>query len=113
MDYCDEVFKQYPKYQADVTLSCMDLTKYDDTEEAFSEFFSEVDGSLTTDTFPEVVRERAQLRTFGNFSTDYNYSLIDSVKLVEQLCDNDNEAKAKKAIDALDDMMVYNQTNMS
>lgn len=113
MDYCDEVFKQYPKYQADVTLSCMDLTKYDDTEKTFSDFFSEVDGSLTTDTFPEVVRERSQLRTFGNFTTDYNYSLVDSVKLVEQLCDNDNEDEAKKAIDALDDMMVYNKTNMS
>ncbi len=112
MDYSEEMFERYPKSQADITLSCIDLTKYDDVEKSLGEFFTEVDGNLSVTTFPEVIRERNEMRNFGSFSSDYNYSLIDTVDLVEQLCDNDNENSAQKAVEALDEMMVYNQTNM-
>ena len=113
MDYSEEMFERYPKSQADITLSCIDLTKYDDVEKSLGEFFTEVDGNLSVTTFPEVIRERNEMRNFGSFSSDYNYSLIDTIDLVEQLCDNDNENSAQKAVEALDEMMVYNQTNMS
>lgn len=112
MDYCDQVFDTYPQYYADVTLACMDLNAYDDAEKALDEFFADIDGSLDSDLFPSIVRDRKQMRSFGAFSTDYNYSMVDSMSLVNTLSDKADSAKAEAALNALNDMIVYDQTNL-
>lgn len=112
MDYCDQVFDTYPQYYADVTLSCIDLNAYDDAEKALDEFFADIDGNLDTDLFPAIVRDRQQMRNFGAFSTNYNYSMVDSMSLVNKLSDKGNSEKAEAALTALNDMVVYDQTNL-
>lgn len=112
MDYSEQVFDTYPQYYADVTLACIDLNAYDDAEKAIDTFFDDIDSSLDTDLFPAVVRDRKQLRNFGVFSTDYNYSMVDSMSLVDKLSDNGDNAKAEAALTALNNMIVYDRSNL-
>lgn len=112
MDYCNEKFEEYPKYYSDITLSCMDLNKYDAAEKAIDTYFNEVGTTLDTDTLPEIIRKRNKLRNFGTFSSSYNYSLVDSMQLIASLADKNTKKAAKEAVLALQDMVVYKQTNM-
>ena len=113
MDYSEQMFDYYPESQSDLTLSCIDLTKYDDVEESLGEFFNDINNKLSVTTLPEIIRTRNRIRDFGSYSSDFSYSLIDTVQLVEQLCDNDNKNSAQKALENLDEMIIYSQTNMS
>lgn len=112
MDYCNQIFDIYPQYYADVTLSCIDLNAYDAAEKALNDFFADVDGTLDADTFPSIIRDRKQMRNFGVFSTDYNYSMIDSMSLVNQLSDKADNAKAQAALTSLNNMIVYDRSNL-
>ena len=76
IEYSEEKFDQSPQLQSDLTLSCLDLNKYNDVEESFGDFFNSINNSLTVTTLPEIVRERTNLRDFGSYSSDYNYGLI-------------------------------------
>ncbi len=110
MNYGEYVFDLYPRLYSDLTLSCLDLSAYADAEEALNTYFAELDTSLNVKNFPGLVRNRARVRDFGSYSSDMNYGMVDVLHLLELLGDNSETAKA--AASAVEDCIVYSDTNM-
>lgn len=111
MEYGEAVFEEDSRYYADLTLSCLDLQKYQAAEDAFDEFFKETHEALSMSTFPQTVRDRDRVKEFGSFSASYNYSLVDAVDLIETLAGSESR-KEELALAALNDMTVYMRTNV-
>ncbi len=111
MDYGEEVFEVQPNAYSDLTLSCLDLTKYKAVEDAFNNFFSETVKSLTPATFPETVRNSRNIKSFGGFSSNYSYCLLDAYNLSEILAIDDSYTEYPFR-EALEDMTVYMRTNV-
>lgn len=110
MEYGDMYFYEYPRYYSDLTLSCMDLRKYSDVENALNECFREQYQYLSMETFPQMVRERERIKQFGSFTTNYNYSMIDTVQLANVI--SKNNSSAEKLVSAVQDMVVYERDNV-
>lgn len=110
MDYGEYVFSEYPRLYSDLTLSCIDLSRYQKAEDSLNDFFLELDDSLDIQTFPELVRNRENVRDFGNYSTTFNYCMVDTIHLLETLAPD--HKTAGQAIDAINDMVIYSRTNM-
>ncbi|MBQ8823729.1 MAG: hypothetical protein IJZ64_00685, partial [Ruminococcus sp.] len=111
MKFGEEIFELSPKYYSDLTLSCVDLNKYQTAEDELDTFFSQMDSSLDSSTFPSTVRNRDNAKDFGTYSSDFNYSLVDTSNLL-QLLSEDSSVSADSAISAIDDMIVYMRTNV-
>lgn len=111
MKFGEEIFEISPKYYSDLTLSCVDLNKYQAAEDELNTFFSQMDSSLDSSTFPSAVRNRDNAKDFGTYSSDFNYSLVDTSNLL-QLLSEDSSVSADSAISAIDDMIVYMRTNV-
>ncbi len=111
MEYSEAVFEENSRYYADLTLSCLDLSRYQAAEDALDAFFGEAGEALTVSTFPQTVRDRNRVKEFGSFSSNYNYSLVDTVNLVETLAGDDSQ-KEQPALDAIREMTVYMRTNV-
>lgn len=109
MIFGEDVFEEYPEYYADLTLSCIDLNRYQEAENALNSYFLNLDSTLNADTFSEVARNRNNVRSFGNYSSDFNYCMLDAVHLIQLLS---QDSDAHEAISALKDMVVYNGSNM-
>lgn len=112
MEFGEAVFAEYPKLYSDLTLSCLDLNKYQSAEEELNVFFEQMNGTLDSSTFPEAVRNRDNVKDFGTYSSDFNYSLVDVTNLLE-LLSADADASASDAISAINDMIMYMRTNVS
>ncbi len=110
-NFCEAAMDKGLMYYTDLTLSCLDLTKYDKVEETFSSFFGELESGLTIETFPQAVRNRRNVKEFAEFTTGYNYSLVDAVDLIENLAPNDS-ARGDAAVAAIRDFTVYMRTNV-
>lgn len=110
MNFGESAFEQYPNCYSDLTLSCIDLNKYADVEELLNSSFKEQDKSLSVDTFPEMIRERGRLREFGSFSTDYNFSMVDCIQLLDTM--SSSNSSASSTISAIEDMVIYEKNNM-
>ena len=111
MTFGDVLFEEYPRLYSDLTLSCIDLNQYQAAEDALSAFFTELDDSLNVNTYPELVRNREDTRDFGNYSTTFDYCMVDTIHLLERLAPQ--SASAAAAVEAIDNMIVYEDTNMS
>lgn len=110
MDYGEYVFAEYPRMYSDLTLSCIDLQKCQAAEDALNTFFAEVDSSLDIHSFPELVRNRENVRDFGTYSTTFDYCMVDVIHLLETL--SPTSQSTEYAIDCIRDMVVYNKSNM-
>lgn len=110
MEFGESAFEQYPGCYSDLTLSCIDLGKYADAEALLNNCFKEQEQTLSVETFPEMIRERGQLREFGCFTTDYNFSMVDSVQLLNTM--SSSNATVSSAVSAIQDMIVYEKNNM-
>lgn len=111
MEYGEMAFEANPNSYADLTLSCLDLTKYMQTEDALNTFFEETHNILSTETFPQAVRNRDRVKEFGGFSSSFNYSLADAADLIDKLASDDSETK-DSVIDTINNMIVYMRTNV-
>lgn len=112
MEFGEAVFEEYPKFYSDLTLSCMDLNKYQTAEDHLNTFFENINGTLDSSTFPETVRNRDNVKDFGTYSSDFDYSLVDITNLLE-LLSADSDALADDAIKSINDMMMYMRTNVA
>lgn len=110
MDFGEAVFEEYPQYYADLTLSCIDLNQYQATEDALNECFRELDSSLSLRTFPELARNRNDARSFGSYSTDFNYCMLDAIHLIQLLA---SDSSSNNAIAALENLVVYSRSNLN
>lgn len=112
MEFGEAAFDAYPKAYCDLTLSCLDLNRYQAAEDAWDAFFRDMDSQLTVETFPSAVRSRNQAKRFGSYSTDFNYSLVDTIDLLE-LFSESTSSSAEEAKNALQDMVVYQRSNVA
>ena len=112
MEYGESAYETNPRLYADLTLSCIDLNRYQAAEDALNAFFREMDALLDVDTFPTMVRNRNNVRDFGSYSSDYNYSLVDTRQLLGQFSGT-SDASADKAIRAINNMIVYTRSNVA
>lgn len=110
MDFSEAVFEEYPKFYSDLTLSCMDLNKYQTAEDQLNAFFENINSNLDRNTYPEAVRNRDNVKDFGTYSSDFNYSLVDITNLLE-LLSADSDASADETITSINDMIMYMRTN--
>lgn len=112
MAYGEEIFEMNPRSYADLTLSCLDLNKYQQAEDAFNSFFSETHKTLSTETFPLAVQKRGRVKEFGGFSSSFNYCLVDTVDLIDKLADDESAIEDDNVINAIENMIVYMRTNV-
>lgn len=112
MEFGEMAFELYPQLYCDLTLSCVDLTKYAAVEEALNVFFSSLEEGLTVKNFPQVSRTCSRLRGFGEFSSNYNYGMLDSVNLIKSLDKVQKADGTQKLLNAIDDMVVYASGNV-
>ncbi|MCI5845599.1 MAG: clostripain-related cysteine peptidase [Oscillospiraceae bacterium] len=112
MEFGEAAFAAYPKAYCDLTLSCLDLNRYQAAEDAWDAFFSNVDSQLTAETFPAAIRSRNRAKRFGSYSTDFNYSLVDTIHLL-QLFSESTSSSAEEAEKALQEMVVYQRSNVA
>lgn len=111
MEYGERAYAANPRLYADLTLSCIDLNRYQAAEDALNAFFKEMDSLLDVNTFPTMVRNRNNVRDFGSYSSDYNYSLVDVRQLLDQFS-GASDASAEEAISAINSMIVYTRSNV-
>lgn len=111
--YCEEMFDKNNKYYADVTMSCLDLSKCTEAEASFDTFINDINTTLSSETFPSVIRTRNGLKNFGSYSTDFNYSMVDSMELINQYSNESNASTAKAALEALDNLILYEKSNVT
>ncbi|MGN0631024.1 MAG: clostripain-related cysteine peptidase [Ruminococcus sp.] len=111
MEYGEMIFEAKPSSYSDLTLSCLNLSEYGHVEETFNEFFAEAHEALSTETFPQTVRDRNKVKEFGSFSASFNYSLADAVDLVNKIASDDSDTE-DAVIEAINKMTVYMRTNV-
>lgn len=111
MSYGDMVFAVRPSLYADLTLSCVDLNRYQAVEDEMNQFFRDMRGALDTESFPGMVRNRGHVKDFGSYASDFNYSLVDAANLLEVFSE-EGQASAKAAVAAIDEMVVYTRANV-
>lgn len=54
----EEIVSQYPQFEADLTLSCMNLSKIDDVEDGLNLLFKEVDSNILSGSFQQTSKCR-------------------------------------------------------
>ena len=109
-DYYDALYQEYPRYESEVTLSCVDLSKIDDVKSGIDTLFSNVNQSVAAGKIETASRCRYNTKAFGKFATDIPYDLID-LKHLATLLSEDYPTQANTLSDALDSFFVFSRTN--
>lgn len=110
MQYSEQVFDMYPRLYCDLTMSCIDLNKYQATEDALDSCFNDLDAGLTVENYPELVRNRENTRSFATYASNFDYGMVDAVHLLNQIAPDSSTADT--AINAIEEMVVYSRSNM-
>lgn len=95
-----------------LTLSCTDLSKIETVEQAIDDLFSVVNTDVVSGNITEVSRCRHRTRSFGKTEGVSDVDMIDLVHLTSQLKSFYPE-KAEALEKALDDYIVYNESNLT
>lgn len=103
--------EQYPQMKADLTLSCLDLSKIEKVENSINVLFASVDENILNGAFAQVSRCRSNTKSFGKFSSIINYDLVDLVHLIE-LLSNEYEKESKTLLLDLDELIYYSKSNI-
>jgi len=109
MYYGEMVFEDDPSYYADMTLSCLDLSKYQAAEDALNKFFKNLTAKLDTEEYADIIVNRQKTREFAVYSSSDDYDMVDVVHMLKKF---KGDSYAEEALLAVEDMIVYNATNM-
>lgn len=107
----EEIVSQYPQFEADLTLSCMDLSKIEDVEDGLNLLFKQVDSNILSGSFQQTSKCRYETKAFGKFASTFNYDLIDLTHITS-LLSSDYKEESKKLSHALKDFIVYSKANV-
>lgn len=108
----EAIFDEEPYAWSDLTLSCLDLTKIDELEEALDELYGEVVPDLYAGYFTQASRSRTRTKTFGQFTSNTSFDLVDLGDMITFL-EDDYEEEAEALQQALDDFVCYSQANVA
>ncbi len=101
----------YDTYE--ITLSVMDLNKYEDVENAVEELFAVVNASLSAETFTTYSSARTNARIIAAaYTGEESLDIIDLTDYANQLS-NVHPTEAAALTDALAEFIVYNCSNVS
>jgi len=115
IDYLDDFYRNLEKttdgYIFDTTLSLLDLTKIDDLEESLNDLFEDVDITLSNNGYSKIVSSMTRAKSFGYAGYDQSYDLIDLSEAADEL-EVEYGNKAKKLKKSIDDVVIYQKTNV-
>ena len=95
----------YP-YLSNLTLSCIDLTKYKNFVDTVDQYFASL--GVTAENYPDLSRVRRNARAFGRSDDAYNdFDLVDLGNMVELLSQSGEMEAAAKVQTALDEVVTY------
>ena len=118
----EHYFDDAENAKADLTLSCMDLSKTQQVDEGMDAFFSDLAADLDTDTFSELSNMRQRTRGFGRAAgssgndaegdaAENDRDLADLTDLVRHYAPL-SPGKAEELVEALDEMIVCSRSNI-
>lgn len=110
-DFYDEVVEQNSRFETDITLSCTKLSKLGQVESCINELFKKVNVEVVAGKISAVSRCRYKTKSFGKYSSNIDYDLID-LKHIASLLASDYKNEAKALENALKDYVVYSRTNV-
>lgn len=117
IDFGNYIVNSYYKYYADksyvngVSLSFIRLNKMELVEQALDDLFTLIDNDLTID-FSMISRTRSNSKSFGRVSdSEYYYDLVDLNDFINKL-PSKYEDNVKKLKNALDDLIIYEKTDL-
>lgn len=110
MSYYNELVEYDSGYECDITISCMDLNKFEPVKNAMDALFEDANSGIYSGDFGKIKRRRAKTKSFGAYTTSNSYDLVDLYSLADNLGDLYPSGKALK--DALEEFVVINETNV-
>ena len=110
MAYYNALVNQDPRFECDVTMSCMDLSQIETVKSAMDTLFTEAEDGISKGDFGEIVRCRTKTKAFGVFTTSDSYDLIDLYSLSEQL--SGMYSASADLQNALEQFVVVNAANV-
>ena len=111
-EFCSAIFRDRPDFEADITLSCLDLSVISDVEQGLNSLYAKASKSLDASGFRSFALSRSSVKEFGNFSMTIPMDLVD----IQHLCNlmsKDYPSDAQVLSDALEQLVVYNRSNIS
>ncbi len=108
---CEALARDNPAMDAELTLSCMDLSKIEQVEQSMNALFAKVDANMLNGYFPTVSQHRNNVKSFGKYSSDYDYDLIDVSHLVALLA-GDYASEAGQVEADLKEFVCYTKSNV-
>lgn len=106
--FYNTLFSTNPNQKTDLTLSCVDLSAIDTLIQSIDELFKNVDTGVLDGSFAEIVRYRENTKSFGRYSTNYEYDLVDLGHMIKML--NDKYTSDTVSTNIVN-MMMYRRTN--
>lgn len=110
-DFYESIFDLYPRYEAEITLSCVDLSKIDAVENCVEDLFDDMDDELSQGKLAEVSRCRFQTKAFGKSDGVNSSDLVDLEHLASLLSDT-HSAEATALINAINAYVVCSKSNV-
>lgn len=110
-DYYEELYDDFPRYESEITLSCVDLTKIGRVEKCIDNLFSDINEEVIKGEIKEVSRCRYRTKAFGKFGSTMDYDLIDLGHLNSLLSD-EYEKETESLENALEEYIIYSRSNV-
>jgi len=110
-DYYDELFEENPRLEAELTLSCVNLSKIEGVEDGVNGLFSKANSDVVRGRISKISRCRNKTKAFGKFTTNTDYDLIDLAHITELLSD-EYESEAAALERALGEYITYSRSNI-
>lgn len=101
------------RYKSDVelTLSCLDLSKIDETEATLNALFADINTYITEDGFADLSKKRYETKAFAKSPDGSLYDIVDLNHMATLLEDKYPE-KAKALKDSIAELVCYSETNV-
>lgn len=97
--------------ETELTLSCLNLMCIENVETSMNDLFVKVEQGIDTGDFSQISRCRANTKSFGKYSTGFDYDLVDLYHLVE-LLKQDYKEEANNLLNDLDVLVEYSKSNI-
>lgn len=108
--YYDVLFKQNPRYESELTLSCVDLSKIGEVEQGINTLFSNVNVDVAAGKIATASRCRQNSKAFGKSGTTSSYDLIDLSHIASLLSSNYSGASDLQT--AINNAVIYSKANV-
>lgn len=106
----DDYISSYDGFE--MTLSCFDLSKIENTEKTINDLFADVNTFITKDGFESLSKVRYKTKTFAKAGGDTEYDIVDLNHLVT-LLEEHYPDKAKAVKDSIGELVCYSGSTVT